>query len=203
VQDTAQRVLVLASVIATDLDRVMPWQRNDDVAILAQVAFEAARAIQAQRARTQLPRHEQREQLDESSSRAAAKRPSPAEPGAARNSTASTEEWGARTGAQMADDGWRAAESRAADENRRWGAGSPGDGDARAETRTGAQMADEGWRAAESRAADENRRWGAGSPGDGDGRAETRTGAQMAEEAWDESSRRADEENRRYAPKKP
>ena len=37
VQDTAQRVLVLASVIATDLDRVMPWQRNDDIAILAQV----------------------------------------------------------------------------------------------------------------------------------------------------------------------
>ena len=120
-------------------------------------------------------------------------------PGEAEATEAAEAEWGGRTSTQMADDGWKAAEARAREENAKHGAGSPGDGDVR-ETRTGAQMAEDGWRATEVSAREENARYGAGSPGDGEF-CETRTGAEMAEDGWADAVRRAEEENAKYARK--
>jgi hypothetical protein len=44
-----QQVLILAAVIATDLDHFMPWQRNDDLVTLAQAAFGSRRSSHAPR----------------------------------------------------------------------------------------------------------------------------------------------------------
>ena len=40
-------MLVLASLIACDLDSIMPWQRNDDLVVAMQVGVEVGRMVQA------------------------------------------------------------------------------------------------------------------------------------------------------------
>ena len=195
-----QQVLILAAVIATDLDHFMPWQRNDDLVTLAQAAFEVARLVaqKQQRLAAEQPRAARVEagaaagQDSAAASQSAARAEGPTAAGA-------DEEWGARSANEMARAEWAAAERRAQEENARYGAGSATEGGGLNEpAKTASQMADDDWARAEQRAAVENRRWGASAPEVDSPRGEARSAAEMAEDAWSESERRAKEENAKW-----